>query len=67
VNLEIRFFGSDIARKNIFHKVGALAKNSENKVTVTGTIAGFDMPIMGNCQRGFVLNVSDENGIEQED
>jgi hypothetical protein len=64
-NVEVHISGDKNTKENIFRKINDLAKNPEKPITVTGVVAGFDMPIMGACRRGFVLNLFDESNLSE--
>ncbi len=63
-NLEVDISGDKNNKENIVKKINDLARNAEKPIVITGTVAGFDMPTNGNCQRGFRLNLSKENDLK---
>ncbi len=64
-NLEVKISGDKNTKENIAKKINDLAKDPEKSITITGTVTGFDMPVNGNCQRGFELDLYSENNLAQ--
>lgn len=59
--LEVFTTGED--NSTIFKKIYDNKINPPKLVFVNGQIEGFDMTIMGRCQRGIQLNITDEKEI----
>ncbi len=47
----------------IFKKIYYYKDLNQAKVSVTGTVAGFDMPVMGSCRRGIKIILTDISNI----